>query len=261
MDKIIQVSVVLIVVVGGLIFMAKREEAYKKKEEASKKLQEQAKMNGESNDIPMYAKPVICNELNGQYYNDHIPFVSNRGRIFEMWVENDCINLCKPHDEYKYKYPKIGGEKIVIPMESIKFFTREGEHRVDNIVEGGGVSLGGAIVGGVIAGGAGAIIGGRKKITTTAKEIDERRTYLYYSKNNKDIRIVFTSKAYDILLNLIPNKDFGFIEKNKIVESNKPKEKNSVYDDIEQLAKLKDKGILTDIEFDEKKKVLLEKIQ
>lgn len=35
---------------------------------------------------------------------------------------------------------------------------------------------------------------------------------------------------------------------------------NNVYKDIEQLANLKDKGILTEEEFDEKKRVLLEKI-
>lgn len=36
---------------------------------------------------------------------------------------------------------------------------------------------------------------------------------------------------------------------------------NNVYKDIEQLANLKDKGILTEEEFNEKKRVLLEKIQ
>lgn len=57
--------------------------------------------------------------------------------------------------------------------------------------------------------------------------------------------------------------------KNKIVESNNPQEskesnksqENNVYKDIEELAKLKDKGILTEEEFAEKKKMLLDRIK
>lgn len=61
-------------------------------------------------------------------------------------------------------------------------------------------------------------------------------------------------------------KDTEHIEKNKIVEINnsqefnEPQEKN-VYKDIEELARLKDKGILTEEEFTEKKKILLDKIK
>lgn len=50
------------------------------------------------------------------------------------------------------------------------------------------------------------------------------------------------------------------IEKNKVLESSNSQESN-VYNDIEELSKLKEKGILTEEEFIDKKKILLDKIK
>ena len=218
------------------------------------------------NNIPSDSKTIGCVELNGKVYHtkDRQRNKLLDGRLFNVWKEQNKIILC---ESFYWDNPRdFVSEKTIIPIDNIKFFTREGEYRVDNIVEGGGVNLKGAIVGGVIAGDAGAVLGGREKITTKQKEVDKRQTYLYYIQDNQEKRIVLFSEGYDTLLELIPNKDFSYIEKNKIVESsntsqsNETKE-NTVYKDIEELAKLKDKGILTEEEFTEKKKILLEKIQ
>lgn len=57
----------------------------------------------------------------------------------------------------------------------------------------------------------------------------------------------------------MPEKEISYIENNKIVESNKNKNDN-IYKDIEKLAELRDKGILTEEEFNNKKQLLLNRI-
>lgn len=208
----------------------------------------------QNNKIPNNTNTVFCIELNEDKLGKHCI----------LWKEDNYIKLCKLFNVNEA--PDIIVEKTIIPIKNIKIFTRDGEYRVDNIVEGGGVNLAGAVVGGAIAGGAGAVLAGRQKITTTQKEIDKRQTYLYYMEDNQEKRIVFSSDSYNTLRYLLPDKEIGYIEKHKIVEANKPKEsndiqENSIYKDIEELARLKDKGILTEEEFVEKKKLLLDKIQ
>lgn len=244
-------GVIIVIIIVGFVSIIWWSVSSNEKDEQRKSVYHK------NNNIPKDTDRVFCTEFNGNKLEKHL----------EIWKDDNCIKLCDSFINYiidKENFNKIV-EKTIISIESIKFFTRDGEYRVDNIVEGGGVNLTGAIVGGVIAGGAGAIVGGRKKVTTTTKEIDERKTYLYYKENNEEKRLVLFSESYDVLLKLIPNKDFGYIEKNKIVESsnteqsNETKE-NTVYKDIEELARLKDKGVLTEEEFNEKKKVLLKKI-
>ncbi|MFW2487570.1 SHOCT domain-containing protein [Clostridium chromiireducens] len=172
-----------------------------------------------------------------------------------IWKESTNLFLCRT-DEEKYN------GKVKIPIENVQFYTRNGDYSVISNIEGGGVDVGGAIIGGVVAGGVGALLAGRERITTTNKEIDDRNTYLYYVESNQNKRMVFTSQGYKVLLKLIPEKEIGYIENKKIVEASKPKEdNNNVYKDIEKLAELKEKGILTEDEFNQKKRLLLDKIQ
>ncbi|GAA0076214.1 hypothetical protein UT300005_05920 [Clostridium sp. CTA-5] len=248
---------ILIVIVVLLIIIAVGESS-------AEKLKKASSLYEQNNKIPQNTSIVTCNELNDQPCECNIPVIDEKGKVHTglrlfIWKDTDFIKLCTT---YFYKNnPNNIVEKIIIPIKNIKFFTRDGEYRVDNIVEGGSINLPGAIIGGVIAGEAGAVLAGRKKIKTSQKEVDKRQTYLYYIEDNQDKRIIFDSDTYNILLKLIPNKDFGFIEKNKIIETNIPKENNNIYHDIEQLSKLKDKGILTKEEFIEKKRILLDKIQ
>lgn len=107
----------------------------------------------------------------------------------------------------------------------------------------------------------GVLLGRRKRVNKRNK-IDNRKTYLNYIENNENKCMVFTSKDYDALLKLIPEKEMNYIENNNILKSDKYKNDNScIYKDIEELAKLRDRGILTEDEFNNKKQLLLEKIQ
>lgn len=151
--------------------------------------------------------------------------------------------------------------KIEIPIDDIKSFKRFGDlHSYTNVTGGGGggSSLGGAVVGGVIAGGAGAVVGSRKKVEEVKTEHiieDERQTILEVQGKDRIHYITFKSKDYDVFLKLVPNKEVTFIENKNDKISN-----TDIYKDIEELSKLKDKGILTEEEFNNKKQDLLSKI-
>lgn|GEM_PF-913686 len=73
--------------------------------------------------------------------------------------------------------------------------------------DGGGTSIKGAVVGGIVAGVPGAIIGSRKKtnpITTTYKEIDNRKCILRINNNGKKQILTMSAEVYDMLNQYIP---------------------------------------------------------
>ncbi|MBE6766480.1 MAG: SHOCT domain-containing protein [Ruminococcaceae bacterium] len=121
-------------------------------------------------------------------------------------------------------------------------------------ISGGGSSIKGAVVGGIIAGGAGAIIGSRKEVTGEGKPIvsttqthDSREVLIKY-KNGKEEKLELW--WYEVLMEIIPQKEKGYIDFNKSQDSV----------DIEKLKLMKelfDQGILTEEEFSKKKAELL----
>lgn len=163
-------------------------------------------------------------------------------------VHNDLVNC-------------LGGIKI--PIKSIKSFLRQGDMYIETNISGGGgggSSITGAVVGGVIAGGTGAVIGSRKKsqeIKTENKQIDNRETILEFEYNDETYYMFLASEAYEILLKLIPQKEFNFVSRDNIKKSDNKLNEETAFNNIRELAKLKDEGILTEEEFQAKKKQLL----
>jgi hypothetical protein len=256
----IMLGVFIFIIIGlVLVFINIKAEKYDniKKEEK----EEYNRRYMEDNNIPENAILLCCTNI---VVNQII--LEENWSVF-AWKDNNILNFYGTND-------CNGVRKISIPIEYIQFYTRNGDCKVENIVEGGGVSVGKAIIGGIVGAiigvvlmgtvgmfigfGIGALLTGRNKVTTTNKEIDNRKTYLNYLENNENKRMVFTSRDFDELLKLIPEKEMSYIENNKIIES---ESQNDTYKDIEKLAELRDKGILTEDEFNNKKKLLLDKIQ
>lgn len=192
----------------------------------------------------------------------------NNNQLF-IWIEKD--KLCFAGKQYY-----MGIKRIEIPKDNITSFLRQGdvynELKISGgKVEGGGSSIGGAIVGGVIAGGAGAVIGSRKEvkgeeIKSENIRIDKRQTILEFIVNDKYEHLFFDSDAYDILIKLIPEKEVQLVNnrnasKPKNVNDNKNVNLNkTITEQIRELAKLKDDGILSEEEFIEIKKKLLKQM-
>lgn len=264
-----QITIVVLILLGLLgcisCFLAKKHDKkiMEEKEQIKREIEENKKRYFKENNIPDNAYLIRCTNR----IVEGMP-IEGKWNVF-LWKENNIINLCGQNES-------DGIRKIEIKIESIKYYDRNGDYRVDAVTEGGGVNVGNAIVGGIVgaiigailmgvmgmivAFGIGALLAGRNKTITKNKEIDNRKTYLYYSEDNEDKKIIFTSKDYEILLKLIPEKEMGYIENNKILKANDIKNDN-VYIDIEKLSELKDKGILTEEEFGIKKQLLLDKIQ
>lgn len=248
------IVIMLAIIIFGILIVIQQKKANKNSKEKNKLINDKNKEYHKRYNISHNYNVINCNNINGEVINESL----------YMWENNNNLNFISSN--YLEEEKRILRELLSIPIDNIIFYAMEGDYRIDNIVEGGGISLSGAIIGGVIAGNVGAVLGGRKKITTTQKTVDERQTYLYYKENGEMRYIVFNQYVYETLRKLYPYKDIKFLEKKKIAESSNTEplnkmEENTIYKDIEELTKLKDKGILTENEFNEKKKILLEKIQ
>ncbi|KUO75744.1 MAG: hypothetical protein APF81_17865 [Desulfosporosinus sp. BRH_c37] len=138
---------------------------------------------------------------------------------FMVWIKDSNLNLV----DYNLGFACKGGVKISV--DNIKSFTRKGDIRTETRVTGGGgggSSIKGAVIGEVIAGPAGAIIGSRKKneaIKTENIVIDERQTIMEIDHNGERKFLFFDSKAYEVFLQMIPEKEISFVISNNDINA------------------------------------------
>lgn len=146
-------------------------------------------------------------------------------------------------------------KKIEISKNDILSFTEIGDIRTYQKTSGGGVSVGGAIVGAALMGGPGAILGGRKKTKTETKVDDQRKTVLVFTESGVQKTICLDHWLYEVLCKFcIEKKDAP------IKEEQSKTDESDVSAQIEKLADLLKKGILTEEEFSSKKAELLARI-
>lgn len=178
---------------------------------------------------------------------------------FYIWKEENKLKLVssphwvlsKPDNLYFFGDFIESGE---IDIDKINYYSLQGEKYTTTELSGGGSSLGKAVVGGAIAGGAGAVIASRKEVTSSTKVVDERQTIINYQNKNGVTHIILSSNAYDFLLDILPDKDYNYVMSQKETkENNQP----TSLIELEQLANLRDKGIITEEEFTAKKKQIL----
>ena len=177
--------------------------------------------------------------------------ISLKNILLTAFKEDNCLYIVSATYEDDFG-------KIQIPLKDIKNFNRLGDmisYTKTSGGGGGGSSIGKAIIGGVIAGEAGAIIGSRNKVKEVKTEHiveDKRQTILEFVYNNKVQHLFFRSIDYDNLLKLIPDKEISYIKTNSL--------NKDIYENIKNLAKLKDEGILAKEEFENKKQELLDRL-
>ena len=149
-----------------------------------------------------------------------------------------------------------------IPLDSIKYYKIEGSIHYTSNVQGGGVNLKGAALGSLVGGDAGAIIGSRvgTETSTTVTSHDNRKLTIFYEEDGESIKTLeVISTNYNQTLNafrkLIPQKEEAMV----MLEAKETpvKSQKSSVDELLDLKKLLDCGIITQAEFDAKKKQLL----
>lgn len=191
-----------------------------------------------------------------------------------LWLANDYINLFPMAEYYRrnrtssMSKPDISELKLKsIPIDSILYFEEVGELRKYTTVSGGGTSLKGALLGYAIAEDVGAIIGSREPITTHVVSEDDRRIELIYKNKEGQIEnLEFKHDAYSVFKKLIPLKELRKIVSLNTVQGTKD---NTITDDpkpltvkekLKQINELKAEGLITENEFLEQKKKILESI-
>lgn len=203
-------------------------------------------------------------ELNDYDFHSSIPQY--------LWIDNEVLKLF-PMSEYYKEWetssnhkPDVSKLKLKsIPIDSILYFEEVGELRKYTKVSGGGTSLKGALLGYAIADDVGAIIGSREPIKSEVITEDDRRIELIYKNQNNEVEnLEFEYDAYEVLKQLIPTKELRRIvalsavvgENNRIeVDAHKPQ---SIKEKLNQLNDLKNEGLITDEEFSEQKKRILD---
>lgn len=152
-----------------------------------------------------------------------------------------------------------------ISYEDIDFFSLKGSLQQETAIHGGGLNLKGAVVGGLLFGGVGALLGGQLGTNTYSftKNIDDRFVYARSSKSSYDIIVALGKEVDDTLIKLrkiIPEKEYsseqGFKKEAHTAATDSIKT-TTLSDELKTLKQLLDEGILTQEEFDAKKKQLL----
>lgn len=189
-----------------------------------------------------------------------------------LWICNNYIKLFPKAEYYKNNLtsseskPDVSELKLKsISIDSILYFEEMGELRKYTTVSGGGTSLKGALLGYVIADDLGAIIGSREPIKTAVVSEDDRRVELIYKNENGDIEnLEFTYDAYSALKKMIPSKELKRIANLKVAEKKedfctiKSQDLKTAKDKLKQLKEMKKEGLITEEEFLEQKKKILD---
>lgn len=190
-----------------------------------------------------------------------------------LWVANNNLNIF-PMSKYYKEYetssmskPDISELKLKsIPIDSILYFEEVGELRKYTTISGGGSSLKGALLGYAIADDVGAIIGSREPITTNVVSEDDRRVELIYrDENNEVTNLEFMHDAYDVFKKLIPLKELRKIASLNTVQGTKEtvingKKSKHIKEKLKQLNELKTDGLITEEEYTEQRKKILESL-
>ncbi len=188
----------------------------------------------------------------------------------EEHYSRNNIMVKSPLDIEKYAKDTVDPtdiNPICIKIADIEYYITQGQIETELHVAGGGgggSSLSGAVVGGLLGGEVGAIIGSRKevqKVYSYTTEKDNRLIILVYKSEGKTTSLTLSANAYEELWQHIPEKDYNYInttQKRQDPDANDVRTKVSVADEILKLADLRDKGILSEEEFNKKKKQLLE---
>ena len=191
-----------------------------------------------------------------------------------LWIDNGMLNIfpmakyyIQWHTSSMYK-PDISELKLKsIPIDSILYFEEVGELRKYTKVSGGGSSLKGALLGYAIAEDVGAIIGSRESIKTDVVSEDDRRIELIYKNLKGQIEnLEFKHDAYNVFKKLIPLKELRKIVSLNTVQNTKDntitgtQKSSTAKEKLKQLNELKAEGLITEEDFLEQKKKILESI-
>ena len=220
-----------------------------------------AKLLGYFEGIPtidsVLAKIDKNNIARNKYQNDLYIWIEGSSLKYQLSILSEY-----KHEAYELMKNTLEKNSIRLPhgeinLDDIIVFGRLGDMYTST--SGGGSDLEGAIWGGIIAGGAGAIIGSRKSISTSV--VDKRQTVLTYKATDGVRSVFFESDDYSTLLRLLPDKEMSIVASSKQQQQEIPisSDKTDIGEKIEKLKDLQGRGIISEEEYNERRKQLLDK--
>mgnify|MGYP004645848059 CR=1 FL=1 len=145
-------------------------------------------------------------------------------------------------------------KSVIVDLDDIYFFAKEGELTTNITASGGGSDIGRAIIGGILAGNAGAIIASRKETKVETTTIDTRKTVLYY----KGGQLTFAPGDYAALMKLIPDKEISAVQRIAAQKAVQQSTANTATDRLRSLKEMLDADLITSEEYEAKKAKILE---
>lgn len=164
-------------------------------------------------------------------------------------LPKDLGGVLNPNDIRVYRIHK----------DEIKHYQISGQERSEVKVHSAddGVNVKGAIIGGILAGDAGAVIGSQHnkgRIYSNTEHFDERFVELYYSQNGTTSKLKLSITAYPLLEQWYPDKEYSYVLSATPQSSTTNGDK---FDEVKKYKELLDSGIISEAEFEAKRKELL----
>ncbi len=175
------------------------------------------------------------------------------------WIDKSTNELCfvGRHDSFK------------VNINDIEMHTFDGEIKYVPVVKNTGkdVSISGALVGGVVAGSAGMIVGAtkdRNHTETEVKEIDQRNVYVYF-RDGDAVKTFHVTKSFfndsfnfgDFIKRELPEKSDVYLQAHSTSEISTSAEEKGMEEQLIELKRLLDNGLITDEDYNAKKKTIL----
>lgn len=160
-----------------------------------------------------------------------------------------------PNDNNLHKSRvKSGVEKafeMIIPINDIRYYLQTGEV-TSNVSGYGGDSSFSLLTG---------FHGKTNPISINTTITDKKQTQLYYSVNGNDEMTAFMYDDYHKFKKLLPKHDFAIVNSLEIQNiTNRENNNTQIEDRLTNLQSLKSKGLLTEDEYQEKRKKIIDNI-
>ena len=180
-------------------------------------------------------------ERNAQYQEEKakvsIPATATKTSTYYVWVENNNF-YCFPCRAFK---GAVYGIKS-IAVEKIHFYKQSGDLITETYGSGGGSNGNGRT----------------SPISVNTYVSDSRKTELFYNDEGYEQVLVFAHDDFVQLKLLLPDKGYNFVESLKISKASKEQNTDiAIEDKLRKLNSLFESSLITEIEYETKRKELL----
>ena len=178
------------------------------------------------------------------------------GVPYRVFVANGQLKLFESAPADWRKKAHCQWKSVVINLDEIYFFAKEGDLTANVTASGGGSDISRAIIGGILAGNTGAIIASRKVTKVETTITDTRKTVLYC----KGGQLTFAPADYAALMKLIPEKEISTVQRITAQKAAQPPITSTATDRLRSLKEMFNAELITEEEYKTKKAKILEEL-